>query len=109
MELLLATVIVGDGSGLTNLNVAASGWSPTDAADGYYNSGLNFVGIGTSSPGYTLEVGDQAGTGVDLVVNTMSKFTGLTTVSGYQCHWYLNCSECKSYKRKCFCWYCNSN
>ena len=49
--------------------------------DGYYNTGLSFIGIGTSVPGYTLEVGDPAGTGVDLVVNTMSKFTGLTTVS----------------------------
>ena len=72
---------VGDGSGISNLSVAASGWSATDAADGYYNTGLGFVGIGTSVPGYTLEIGDPAGTGLDLVVNTMSKFTGLTTVS----------------------------
>jgi hypothetical protein len=76
-----ATSFVGEGSGLTNLNVAASGWSPTDASDGYYNSDLTFIGIGTSTPGYTLEVGDQGDTGLDLVVNGMSKFTGLTTVS----------------------------
>ena len=76
-----ATSFVGNGNGLTNLNVAASGWSPTDASDGYYNSDLTFIGIGTSVPGYTLEVGDPAGTGLDLVVNGMSKFTGLTTVS----------------------------
>ena len=76
-----ATAFVGEGSGLTNLNVAASGWSPTDASDGYYNSDLTFIGIGTSTPGYTLEVGDQGDTGLDLVVNGMSKFTGLTTVS----------------------------
>ena len=76
-----ATNFVGNGNGLTNLNVAASGWSPTDASDGYYNSDLTFIGIGTSTPGYTLEVGDQGDTGLDLVVNGMTKLTGLTTVS----------------------------
>ena len=78
---ITATGFDGDGSGLTNLNVAASGWSPTDAADGYYNSDLSFIGIGTSTPGYTLEVGDKGDTGLDLVVNGMTKLTGLTTVS----------------------------
>ena len=72
---------VGSGAGLTALNVAASGWSPTDAANGYYNTDLSFIGIGTSVPGYNLELGDPAGTGLDLVVNGLSKFTGLTTVS----------------------------
>jgi len=78
---ITATTFDGDGSGLTNLNVAASGWSPTDAADGYYNTDLSFIGIGTSTPGYTLEVGDKGDTGLDLVVNGMTKLTGLTTVS----------------------------
>ena len=74
--------IVGDGSGITNLSVAASGWSATDASSGWIlQHWSRFIGIGTSVPGYTLEVGDPVGTGVDLVVNTMSKFTGLTTVS----------------------------
>jgi hypothetical protein len=78
---ITATGFDGDGSGLTNLNVSASGWSPTDAADGYYNNDLAFIGIGTSTPGYTLEVGDKGDTGLDLVVNGMTKLTGLTTVS----------------------------
>ena len=76
-----ATSFVGEGSGLTNLSIPASGWAPTDAANGYYNTDLSFVGIGTSTPGYTLEVGDQGDTGLDLVVNGMTKLTGLTTVS----------------------------
>ena len=67
--------------GITNLSVAASGWTATGGGDGYYNTGLNFVGIGTSVPGYTLEVGDPAGTDVDLVVNGMTNLIGLTTVS----------------------------
>ena len=76
-----ATSFVGEGSGLTNLSIPASGWAPTDAANGYYNTDLTFIGIGTSTPGYTLEVGDQGDTGLDLVVNGMTKLTGLTTVS----------------------------
>ena len=76
-----AATFVGNGNGLTNLNVAASGWSPTSGSNGYYNSDLDFIGIGTSTPGYTLEVGDQGDTGLDLVVNGMTKLTGLTTVS----------------------------
>ena len=76
-----ATSFVGSGAGLTALSIPASGWAPTASLNGYYNTDLSFIGIGTSTPGYTLEVGDQGDTGLDLVVNGMSKFTGLTTVS----------------------------
>jgi hypothetical protein len=76
-----ATSFVGSGAGLTALSIPASGWAPTAGLNGYYNTDLSFIGIGTSTPGYTLEVGDQGNTGLDLVVNGMSKFTGLTTVS----------------------------
>ncbi len=76
-----ATSFVGSGAGLTALSIPSSGWAPTAGLNGYYNTDLSFIGIGTSTPGYTLEVGDQGDTGLDLVVNGMSKFTGLTTVS----------------------------
>jgi len=76
-----ATSFVGSGAGLTALSIPSSGWAPTASLDGYYNTDLSFIGIGTSTPGYTLEVGDQGDTGLDLVVNGMTKLTGLTTVS----------------------------
>ena len=35
---ITATSFSGDGANLTNLTIAASGWSPTSAANGYYNT-----------------------------------------------------------------------
>ena len=69
----------GDGSLLTNLSVPSSGWAQTTG--GIYNTGLNFVGIGTSLPKYNLHLGaPNAGTS-DLYVNNYAYFAGLTTVT----------------------------
>ena len=76
-----ATRFVGSGAGLTALNVAASGWSPTDSANGYYNTDLSFIGIGTSVPGYNLHLGAPSADTSDLYVENYAYFAGLTTVT----------------------------
>jgi hypothetical protein len=89
---LTATSFTGDGSGLTNLNAAALGW--TQISGGIYNTALNNVGIGTSVPRFNLEVG-AIGAGVtSLFVNNTARFdntlsannviiTGIITASSY--------------------------
>jgi hypothetical protein len=72
-----ANQFVGDGSGLVNLNVAASGW--TQVAGGIYNTDLSKVGIGTSVPNYNLELGSPGAGSTDLYVNNTAIFAGFTT------------------------------
>jgi len=74
-----ATTFSGDGSLLTNVSVPSSGWAATTG--GYYNTNLDFIGIGTALPGYNLELGHSDGNGSDLYVNGYSYFAGLTTVT----------------------------
>jgi hypothetical protein len=82
----------GDGSGLVNVSVPASGWTPISG--GLYNTSLNLVGIGTSVPRYTLEVGSVSDGGTSLWVNNTGRFentlsannviiTGIITSSSY--------------------------
>ena len=89
---LYASAFYGDGSGLVNLNAAALGW--TQVVGGIYNTALNLVGIGTSVPRYTLEVGSVAAGGTSLWVNNTGRFentlsannaviTGIITASSY--------------------------
>jgi len=87
-----ATSFVGDGAALTNLNVAATGW--TNISGGIYNTALNNVGIGTSVPGFNLEVGSPGTGGTSLWVNNGARFdylnasnvniTGIITASSYR-------------------------
>ena len=65
---------IGDGSGLTNLNTAALGW--TQIPGGIYNTALNLVGIGTSIPRFNLEVGAVGAGGTSLWVNNTARFDG---------------------------------
>jgi len=71
----------GDGSGLTNLNIAASGWSNVAAGlgTGIYNTYLNNTGIGNSTPNYNLELGVAGAGTTDLYVNNKSIFVGFVT------------------------------
>jgi hypothetical protein len=89
---LTATSFTGDGSGLTNLNAAALGW--TQISGGIYNTALNNVGIGTSVPRFNLEVGAVGAGGTSLWVNNNARFdnflsannviiTGIITASSY--------------------------
>jgi hypothetical protein len=89
---LTATSFVGNGSGLTNLNAAALGWS--QISGGIYNTNLNNVGIGTSVPRFNLEVGAIGAGGTSLWVNNTARFdntlsannaiiTGIITASSY--------------------------
>ena len=82
---LTASNFVGDGSGLVGLNTALFGWTNSVTGGGVsfsYNTYLGFLGIGTATPGYNLEVGDSSlGTGSDLYVNGYSYFAGLTTAT----------------------------
>jgi hypothetical protein len=82
----------GDGSGLTNLNAAALGW--TQIPGGIYNTALNLVGIGTAVPRFNLEVGAIGAGGTSLWVNNTARFddtlsannviiTGIITASSY--------------------------
>ena len=52
--ILSATSFSGNGSGLTGLNVASSGW--TQVSGGIYNTALDNVGIGTELPTSKLHV-----------------------------------------------------
>jgi hypothetical protein len=62
----------GDGSGLINLNAAALGW--TQISGGIYNTALNSVGIGTTTPRFNLEVGAIGAGGTSLWVNNTARF-----------------------------------
>ena len=86
------SIYYGDGSGLTNLNAAALGW--TQISGGIYNTALNNVGIGTSVPRFNLEVGAIGAGGTSLLVNNTARFdntlsannviiTGIITASSY--------------------------
>jgi hypothetical protein len=84
--------LFGDGSGLTNLNAAALGW--TQIPGGIYNTALGLVGVGTSVPRFNLEVGSIGAGGTSLWVNNGARFndslsannvtiTGIITASSY--------------------------
>jgi hypothetical protein len=62
-------IIYGDGSGLTNIDTSSLNLSETnywtkDGTDLFYNEGN--VGIGTSSPGYSLDIQDSSNAGIQL-------------------------------------------
>ena len=86
-----ATTFSGDGSLLTNVSVPSSGWAATTG--GYYNTNLDFIGIGTALPGYNLELGHSDGNGSDLYVNGYSYFAGLTTVTNINVSGILSASN----------------
>ena len=74
-----ASYFSGDGSGLTNLNAAALGW--TQISGGIYNTTLGLVGIGTSVPRFNLEVGAVGSSSTTLYVNGEAKFAGILTAN----------------------------
>jgi len=74
-----AGTFVGDGSGLTAINAAATGWAQTTG--GYYNTNFANIGIGTSIPSYNLEIGSPGTGNTDMYVHNIAKFVGLITAN----------------------------
>jgi len=71
----------GDGSELTSLNVSATGWGNYTSGVGSitYNTNQDKVGIGTTQPRFSLEVGNIGASGTSFYVNGDSHFVGFTT------------------------------
>ena len=71
----------GDGSELTSLNVSATGWTNYTSGVGSitYNTSQDLVGIGTTQPRFSLEVGNIGASGTSFYVNGDSHFVGFTT------------------------------
>ena len=65
----------GDGSQIFNLSLPASGW--TLISGGLYNTYLDNVGIGTSLPSYSLEVGSPGTGNTDFYVHNQAVFADI--------------------------------
>ena len=73
----------GDGSLLNNVNVSAAGWTNLTGSDVIlYNTDLNEVGIGTSTPtGADATIGAVGASGTSLLVNGEARFAGIVTAN----------------------------
>lgn len=73
----------GDGSKITNLNIDQLSWAQVTGAGntGIYNVSMSRVGIGTSVPSVTLEVGVRNTSAVGFMVNNRSVFVGIISAS----------------------------
>jgi hypothetical protein len=82
-QTLTATKFIGDGSGITNLNIASSGWTNyvSGGSSITYNTSLGLVGVGTSVPRFKLEVGPVGYGSTSLYVNGEAKFVGFVTTN----------------------------
>ena len=79
--IVTASKFSGDGSELTSLNVSATGWTNYTSGVGSitYNTSQDLVGIGTTQPRFSLEVGNIGASGTSFYVNGDSHFVGFTT------------------------------
>ena len=57
------------------------GWQRTHANTGIYNAALDFVGIGTTTPRFNLEVGSTGFAGTSMYVNGEANFVGVLTAN----------------------------
>ena len=73
----------GDGSELTSLNVSATGWGNYTSGVGSitYNTNQDKVGIGTTQPRFSLEVGNIGASGTSFYVNGDSHLVGFVTTN----------------------------
>ena len=76
---LYAGYFAGDGSGITNLNAAALGW--TQVTNGIYNSNLTRVGLGTTNPRFITEIGPVGTADTTLHVNGYANFVGVLSAT----------------------------
>jgi len=75
-------VLKSTGAGVTWATLGSiAQWSRTSGDDGIYNTDLDLVGIGTSSPRYVAEIGSVGASGTTFHVNGDSRFVGLVTAA----------------------------
>ena len=81
--IITASKFSGDGSELTSLNVSATGWTNYTSGVGSisYNTSQDKVGIGTTQPRFSLEVGNIGASGTSFYVNGDSHFVGFVTTN----------------------------
>ena len=81
--IVTATKFSGDGSELTSLNVSATGWTNYTSGVGSitYNTSQDKVGIGTTQPRFSLEVGNIGASGTSFYVNGDSHLVGFVTTN----------------------------
>ena len=81
--IVTATQFIGDGSQLTSVNVSAAGWTNiTGGSPILYNTTLNEVGIGTSTPtGADATIGAVGASGTSLLVHGEARFAGIITAN----------------------------
>ena len=81
--IITASKFSGDGSELTSLNVSATGWTNYTSGVGSisYNTSQDKVGIGTTQPRFSLEVGNIGASGTSFYVNGDSHLVGFVTTN----------------------------
>jgi hypothetical protein len=81
--IVTAAKFSGDGSELTSLNVSATGWTNYTSGVGSitYNTSQDKVGIGTTQPRFSLEVGNIGASGTSFYVNGDSHLVGFVTTN----------------------------
>ena len=81
--IVTASKFSGDGSELTSLNVSATGWTNYTSGVGSitYNTSQDKVGIGTTQPRFSLEVGNIGASGTSFYVNGDSHLVGFVTTN----------------------------
>ena len=68
-------VLTSTGTGVTFSSLGTlAGWTRTAANDGIYNTDLDFVGIGTTTPRFAAEIGAVGAATTTLLVNGVAKF-----------------------------------
>ena len=93
----------GDGNNITNLNAAATGWSPTTDPTGVGQTGIFAaasgkinearVGIGTSVPQYNVHLGSPGTGRTDLYVTNKALFSGLIAANDVSVSGALTCAN----------------
>ena len=76
---ITANIFSGDGSGLTNLSIPASGW--TQDTGGLYNTNLGNVGVGTTNSRYNLELGPIGSSTTSLYAHGRVQSVGIITAN----------------------------
>ena len=83
---LTTTSVSGDGSGLTNIQISSipgliqEQWTTTNDGILNFDTGANRVGIGTETPGFTLDVHGTANVGILTATSVSGDGSGLTNI-----------------------------